>query len=107
MGLVGGEALGSRGAGIGMTGNGWGGNDKGTLLSTMLFLLAALVLGLGLRELPMGLTMPLALLLPTVAAVSAGAMTDTREAGTRSSSGDEEEEARMVAALSRTEGTLR
>lgn len=63
-----GEALASA-----KVGNGCG-KDRGRLLSTRLFLLAVLVLGLGLRELAIGLATPL--LLPT-SVVVAGVMTET------------------------------
>jgi hypothetical protein len=79
-------------------GNG-GGNDKGTLVSAILFLFAALVEGLGLLELPIGLAKPLRLPIRPFA----GVMTETLET---SSSGAVEEVVRIAAALSRTDGTL-
>jgi hypothetical protein len=77
-----------------------GGKDKGTLVRTMLFLLATLVDGLGLLELPMGLAKPLLLPARPLALGVITAMLLT------SSLDEADGEVRIAAALSRTDGTL-
>ena len=84
-----------------------GGKDKGTLVRTRLFLFAAaLVDGLGLLELPMGLVSPLLLPAAIIPLVVAGMMTAILDRDVASSGLAEVDAARTAAALSSTEGTL-